>query len=63
MHHDNNWVSDELVMPALLRHARTTYGAAMRRALGEAGYDDIPGNGLYLIGGLASSATTFPSAN
>jgi DNA-binding MarR family transcriptional regulator len=25
----------------------------MRKALAEAGYDDIPGNGLYLIGGLA----------
>lgn len=32
-------------MPALLRHARNTDGAAMRRALAEAGYDDIPGNG------------------
>ena len=40
-------------MPALLRHARVTYGVAMRRALEEAGYEDIPGNGLYVIGGLA----------
>jgi len=40
-------------MPVLLRHGRATYGAAMRKALAEAGYDDIPGNGLYLIGGLA----------
>lgn len=40
-------------IPALLRHARTTYGSAMRRALAEAGYDDIPGNGLYVIGALA----------
>ncbi|MGB3497348.1 MarR family winged helix-turn-helix transcriptional regulator [Rhodanobacter lindaniclasticus] len=40
-------------MPALLRHARTTYGAAMRRALADAGCNDIPANGLYLIGGLA----------
>ena len=53
-------VSDELVMPALLRHARTTYGAAMRRALAEAGYDDIPGNGLYLIGGLALGREDIP---
>ena len=53
-------VSDELVMPALLRHARTTYGAAMRRALAEAGYDDIPGNGLYLIGGLALERDDIP---
>ena len=33
---------------------RTTYGAAMRRALVAAGYDDIPGNGLYVIGALAT---------
>jgi DNA-binding MarR family transcriptional regulator len=43
----------DVVTPALLRHARNTYGAAMRRALAEAGYDDVPGNGLYVIGGLA----------
>ena len=40
-------------MPALLRHARNTYGVAMRAALVKAGYDDIPRNGLYVIGGLA----------
>ena len=51
---------NELVMPALLRHARTTYGAAMRRALAEAGFDDIPGNGLYLIGGLALQREDIP---
>jgi DNA-binding MarR family transcriptional regulator len=44
---------DDVVFPALLRHARTTYGKAMRAALDEAGFDDIPGNGLYIIGGLA----------
>jgi DNA-binding MarR family transcriptional regulator len=44
---------DTVFIPALLRHARTTYGGAMRRALNAAGYDDIPGNGLYVIGSLA----------
>ncbi len=43
-------------MPALLRHARNTYGVAMREALATAGFDDIPGNGLYIIGGLALGA-------
>lgn len=52
-HHD-------LVMPALLRHARTTYGGAMRRALDRAGFDDIPANGLYVIGGLALGADDVP---
>ena len=32
----------------------------MRRALDEAGYDDIPGNGLYLIGGLALEREDIP---
>jgi DNA-binding MarR family transcriptional regulator len=52
--------NQEIVMPALLRHARTTYGAAMRRALAEAGYDDVPRNGLYVIGGLALGAGGAP---
>jgi DNA-binding MarR family transcriptional regulator len=50
----------EIVTPALLRHARTTYGKAMRAALEAAGYDDIPGNGLYIIGGLAAAAGGVP---
>ena len=32
----------------------------MRRALAEAGYDDIPGNGLYVIGGLALNREDIP---
>jgi DNA-binding MarR family transcriptional regulator len=47
-------------MPVLLRHARATYGLAMRRALAEAGYDDIPKNGLYVIGGLAMDRDDVP---
>jgi DNA-binding MarR family transcriptional regulator len=44
---------DDIAMPALLRHARYTYGTAMRKALDEGGYDDMPKNGMYVIGGLA----------
>jgi DNA-binding MarR family transcriptional regulator len=51
---------DQIVMPALLRHARTTYGATMRRALQAAGYDDIPRNGLYVVGGLAIDSGRIP---
>ena len=47
-------------MPALLRHARSTYGGAMRRALEGAGYEDIPKNGMYVIGGLAAGAGGLP---
>jgi DNA-binding MarR family transcriptional regulator len=49
-----------IIFPALLRHARNTYGVAMRRALAEAGFDDIPKNGLYVIGGLALGAGGLP---
>lgn len=51
---------EDIVMPVLLRHARTTYGAAMRRALAAAGCDDIPKNGLYVIGGLALEKVNVP---
>lgn len=50
-------------LPALLRHARTAYGSTMRRALEDAGYDDIPKNGLYVIGGLALGAGDVPLAS
>lgn len=51
---------EEIVLPALLRHARSTYGVAMRRALAAAGYDDMPRNGMYVIGGLALGAGGIP---
>lgn len=53
---------DVIAIPALLRHARNTYGAAMRKALEDAGFDDIPKNGLYVIGGLALGAGDAPLA-
>ncbi|HEX5499851.1 MAG TPA: hypothetical protein VFX03_11510, partial [Thermomicrobiales bacterium] len=53
---------EEVSLPALLRHARNTYGAAMRGALDAEGYEDIPRNGLYVIGGLARDAEDVPLA-
>jgi DNA-binding MarR family transcriptional regulator len=47
-------------IPALLRHARVTYGLAMRKALAEAGFDDVPKNGLYVIGGMALESGEIP---
>jgi DNA-binding MarR family transcriptional regulator len=47
-------------MAALLRQARTAYALSMRTALAGAGYDDIPKNGLYVIGGLALQAGGHP---
>lgn len=52
----------EVPLPALLRHAWTAYGLAMRAALESAGYDDIPKNGPYVIGGLALGAGDVPLA-
>jgi DNA-binding MarR family transcriptional regulator len=49
---DTPWF-EQVAIPALLRHARVTYGKAMRSALDDAGFEDIPANGLYIIGGLA----------
>ena len=51
---------ETIVLPALLRHSRTVYGKAMRQALEEAGYDDMPKNGMYVIGGLAMGAGGVP---
>ncbi len=40
-------------LPALLRTARRTYGAAIRHSLAEAGFDDVPRNGIFVIGAIA----------
>ena len=53
---------ERVSIPVLLRRARTTYGTAMREALEDAGYDDIPQNGLYVIGGLALGTGDTPLA-
>lgn len=50
----------QIAIPALLRHARSTYGRAMRSALERAGFDDVPANGMYVIGGLALGAEGVP---
>ncbi len=46
-------LDDHLSMPVLLRRARTAYSAAILAALAAAGHDDIPKNGLYVLGGLS----------
>lgn len=44
---------DDWPLTALLRAARRRYGTAIRDALGEAGFDDVPRNGLYVLGAIA----------
>lgn len=50
---DREQPSDEMALPALLRAARRTYGAAVQAALADGGCDDVPRNGSYVIGGIA----------
>ena len=45
------WYQD-IALPALLRWGQQTYGAAMRRALAKADCDDIPPNGMFVVGAL-----------
>jgi DNA-binding MarR family transcriptional regulator len=46
--------ADEVVLPALLRAARGAYSHAIRRRLAAAGFDDMPGNGPFVLGGMAN---------
>ncbi len=44
---------DDVGLPTLLRAARAAYGSAIREALAEVGFDDLPRNGPYVIGAIA----------
>jgi len=56
MAQDNEWY-DVVVMPALLRGARGTYGSAIRSALAHAEITDMPRNGPFLLGAIARNGT------
>ena len=49
---ERDWF-DEAGFPALLRAARRAYGSAVRGALADAGYDDVPRNGSYVLAAIA----------
>jgi DNA-binding MarR family transcriptional regulator len=52
---DTSTVShDDVVIPALLRAARGSYAQAIRGRLAEAGFDDLPRNGGFVLGGMAN---------
>ena len=40
---------DQMGMPGLLRGARKAYRNAVRRAFADAGFDDVPRNGAYVL--------------
>jgi DNA-binding MarR family transcriptional regulator len=44
---------DTVSIPALLRAARNVYASVIHRAYAEAGFEDVPGNGTYVIGAIA----------
>jgi DNA-binding MarR family transcriptional regulator len=44
---------EPLTIPALLRAARGAYARAVVARLSEAGFDDIPRNASYVLGGMA----------
>jgi DNA-binding MarR family transcriptional regulator len=44
---------DDVALPALMRAARRTYGAAIRGAVNEIGCDDLPRNGAFVLGAIA----------
>jgi DNA-binding MarR family transcriptional regulator len=44
---------DQVVLPALLRAARGAYAHAVRSRLAAAGFEDLPRNGPYVLGGMA----------
>jgi DNA-binding MarR family transcriptional regulator len=48
--------AEEVVLPALLRAARGSYGHAIRMRLREAGFDDLPRNGPHVLGGIVNQA-------
>ena len=52
---------DDIVLPALLRAARPAYGNAIRNALRDAGFEDVPKNGAYVIGAISRAGA--PLAN
>ena len=45
---------DDVPLPALLRASRGAYIHAIRRRLLAAGFDDLPQNGPFVLGGMAN---------
>jgi DNA-binding MarR family transcriptional regulator len=44
---------ETVVLPALLGSARRPYGRAIRQGLADAGFDDMPRRGAFVVGGIA----------
>jgi DNA-binding MarR family transcriptional regulator len=53
-HQHRPWY-DEVVTPALVGAAHRTYRLAIRRALLDGGFDDLPRRGIAVVGGIANN--------
>lgn len=61
---DNSWW-EQVSTSALLRAAFRSYGDVVRAAVADAGFEDLPRNGAYVIGATAKDSLTMqqlPSA-
>ena len=45
---------EDVVLPALLRAARGSYAQAINTSLASAGFDDLPRNGAFVVGGMGN---------
>lgn len=54
-------VYDRTGLPGLLRAARKTYGSAVRQAFADAGFDDMPRNGAYVLARVYDDESPFAS--
>jgi DNA-binding MarR family transcriptional regulator len=50
--------ADDVPIPALLRAARGGYTHAVRARLAAAGFEDLPRNGAYILGGIVNRGGT-----
>jgi DNA-binding MarR family transcriptional regulator len=55
---ENDRDRDAVVLPALLRAARGSYNHAIRARLVAGGFDDLPRNGPFVLGGMANHGGT-----
>jgi DNA-binding MarR family transcriptional regulator len=57
MSNDEAWYED-VAMPALLGAAQRVYGAAIRQDLAQAGFEDLPRRGAFVIGAIARTGAS-----
>jgi DNA-binding MarR family transcriptional regulator len=50
--------ADDVPIPALLRASRGAYGRAIKHRLLAAGFDDLPQNGPFVLGGMANQGAS-----